>query len=56
MQFCFRFAGDKLEIEFEIYINKSTVIDLNSGKEKLEDILILHLVGGEKCQVILQYN
>jgi len=27
-------------------VNKSTVVDLNSGKEKLDDILILHLVGG----------
>ena len=41
--------GDKLEVEFEVNINKFTVVDLNSGKEKLEDILILHLVGGKKC-------
>ena len=39
-------SGEKIEVKFEVYINKSSVADLNTGKEKLEDILILHLVGG----------
>ena len=34
-------------IEFEIYVNRSTAPNLNLGADKLEDILILHLVGGK---------
>ena len=43
--------GDKEEIELEVYINKSVVGDLNNGKEKIEDILILHLVDGQFINV-----
>jgi len=38
--------GDKAEIEFEVYVNKTTAPSLNRGEENIDDILILHLVGG----------
>ncbi|XP_078485744.1 inositol polyphosphate 5-phosphatase OCRL isoform X2 [Ciona intestinalis] len=39
--------GDKLVIEFEVYVNKNTAPSLNKEEDKIEDILILHLVGGK---------
>lgn len=38
---------EKTEIRFEVYVNTTTVSLLNTGEELIEDILILHLVGGE---------
>uniref|UniRef100_H2YKA6 Rho-GAP domain-containing protein n=1 Tax=Ciona savignyi TaxID=51511 RepID=H2YKA6_CIOSA len=35
--------GDKQDIEFEIYVNKSTSPSLNNREDRIEDILILHL-------------
>uniref|UniRef100_H2YK76 Rho-GAP domain-containing protein n=1 Tax=Ciona savignyi TaxID=51511 RepID=H2YK76_CIOSA len=35
--------GDKQDIEFEIYVNKTTSPSLNSREDRIEDILILHL-------------
>ncbi|XP_041089959.1 type II inositol 1,4,5-trisphosphate 5-phosphatase isoform X2 [Polyodon spathula] len=39
--------GGKVDIELEMFVNRSTATALNSGEEKLEDILILHLERGK---------
>ncbi|RXM94856.1 Type II inositol 1,4,5-trisphosphate 5-phosphatase [Acipenser ruthenus] len=39
--------GGKVDIELEMFVNRSTATALNSGEEKLEDILILHLEKGK---------
>uniref|UniRef100_A0A8C3JXN5 phosphoinositide 5-phosphatase n=1 Tax=Calidris pygmaea TaxID=425635 RepID=A0A8C3JXN5_9CHAR len=36
-----------ITIELEVFVNKSTATHLNSGEEKLEDILVLHLNKGK---------
>ncbi len=38
--------GEKLPIEFTIQVDPPTAVLLNSGAEKLEDILILSIVDG----------
>jgi len=40
-------ADDKACVEMELYVNKSTAPRLNSGKDCLDDILVLHLQGGK---------
>uniref|UniRef100_UPI00398F3040 type II inositol 1,4,5-trisphosphate 5-phosphatase n=1 Tax=Pristiophorus japonicus TaxID=55135 RepID=UPI00398F3040 len=39
--------GDKIEVELEVYVNKSTALSLNMGTDHIEDILILHLQRGK---------
>ncbi|KAM9320536.1 type II inositol 1,4,5-trisphosphate 5-phosphatase-like [Gastrophryne carolinensis] len=39
--------GSEAQIELEMFVNNQTAALLNSGKEKLEDILILHLDRGK---------
>lgn len=39
--------GESLEIELEVFVDKSTAPRLNKGLEKLEDIIVLHLDGGK---------
>lgn len=39
--------GEKCDTRFEIYVDKRTACKLNSGEDKLYDILILHLEGGK---------
>lgn len=36
-----------MDIELEVFVNRSTAPDLNSGKEQIEDILVLHLERGK---------
>uniref|UniRef100_H2YK75 Rho-GAP domain-containing protein n=1 Tax=Ciona savignyi TaxID=51511 RepID=H2YK75_CIOSA len=48
--------GDKQDIEFEIYVNKTTSPSLNSREDRIEDILILHLVGGKDFFVTVNGN
>ncbi|XP_054079798.1 type II inositol 1,4,5-trisphosphate 5-phosphatase isoform X2 [Rissa tridactyla] len=43
----FLLSGAKITIELEVFVNKSTATHLNSGEEKLEDILVLHLNKGK---------
>ncbi|XP_068015479.1 type II inositol 1,4,5-trisphosphate 5-phosphatase isoform X1 [Melanerpes formicivorus] len=43
----FLMADAEITIELEVFVNKSTATHLNSGEEKLEDILVLHLNGGK---------
>jgi inositol polyphosphate 5-phosphatase INPP5B/F len=47
------FAADSLSIQLEIYVDKRTAPQLNSGKEKIDDILVLHLEGGKDFFVSL---
>uniref|UniRef100_A0A665TJP7 phosphoinositide 5-phosphatase n=1 Tax=Echeneis naucrates TaxID=173247 RepID=A0A665TJP7_ECHNA len=39
--------GASVEIELEVFVNRSTAPELNSGKQQLEDILVLHLERGK---------
>lgn len=36
-----------MDIELEIFVNRSTAPDLNFGKQQIEDILVLHLERGK---------
>ena len=40
-------TGDSCEISLEVFVDKDTAFKLNSGEEKIEDILVLHLHGGK---------
>lgn len=39
--------GGSVDIELEVFVNRSTAPDLNCGKEQIEDILVLHLERGK---------
>ncbi|XP_049902861.1 type II inositol 1,4,5-trisphosphate 5-phosphatase isoform X2 [Epinephelus moara] len=39
--------GASVDIELEVFVNRSTAPELNSGKEEIEDILVLHLERGK---------
>ncbi|XP_076233114.1 oculocerebrorenal syndrome of Lowe [Calliopsis andreniformis] len=39
--------GEKCDARFEIHVDKKSACKLNSGEDKLYDILILHLEGGK---------
>ncbi|XP_058503141.1 type II inositol 1,4,5-trisphosphate 5-phosphatase isoform X1 [Solea solea] len=39
--------GGSVDIELEVFVNRSTAPDLNSGKQEIEDILVLHLERGK---------
>ena len=39
--------GEKQDVSLEIYVDKKTAHALNSGQDKLYDILVLHLMGGK---------
>uniref|UniRef100_A0A8C5X9E7 phosphoinositide 5-phosphatase n=1 Tax=Malurus cyaneus samueli TaxID=2593467 RepID=A0A8C5X9E7_9PASS len=43
----FLLSDAEITVELEVFVNKSTATRLNSGEEKLEDILVLHLVRGK---------
>lgn len=43
----FWFLGEKCDIKLEVYVDKKTACKLNSGEDKLYDILVLHLEGGK---------
>lgn len=36
-----------MDIDLEVFVNRSTAPELNSGQQQLEDILILHLERGK---------
>lgn len=40
-------ADSDIEIELELFVNKTTATKLNSGEDKIEDILVLHLDRGK---------
>ncbi|KAM4581308.1 type II inositol 1,4,5-trisphosphate 5-phosphatase isoform 3-T3 [Odontesthes bonariensis] len=39
--------GGSVNIELEVFVNRSTAPDLNCGKQQIEDILVLHLERGK---------
>ena len=41
------FSDSSVEIELELFVNKTTATKLNSGEDKIEDILVLHLDRGK---------
>jgi len=43
----FIMPGEKQDVSLEIYVDKKTAHALNSGQDKLYDILVLHLMGGK---------
>uniref|UniRef100_A0A8C6EPL6 phosphoinositide 5-phosphatase n=1 Tax=Marmota marmota marmota TaxID=9994 RepID=A0A8C6EPL6_MARMA len=43
----FLLPDSDIEIELELFVNKTTATKLNSGEDKIEDILVLHLEGGK---------
>ena len=40
-------SGGECTIQLEVYVNPKTAHTLNSGADKIEDILVLHLEGGK---------
>ncbi|BFZ10183.1 hypothetical protein BsWGS_13221 [Bradybaena similaris] len=48
--------GQCCEIHVEVYVDKTTVAKLNSGEEKLDDILVLHLMGGKDFFITVTGN
>lgn len=45
----FLLPDSAMVIELEVYVNKTTATKLNSGEDKIEDILVLHLDRGKEC-------
>ncbi|XP_038614088.1 type II inositol 1,4,5-trisphosphate 5-phosphatase isoform X2 [Tachyglossus aculeatus] len=43
----FLLPGSHVEIELELFVNKTTATRLNSGDDRIEDILVLHLTRGK---------
>lgn len=43
----FLLPDSHVEIELELFVNKATATKLNSGKDTIEDILVLHLKRGK---------
>ncbi|XP_076790341.1 type II inositol 1,4,5-trisphosphate 5-phosphatase isoform X3 [Arvicanthis niloticus] len=43
----FLLPDSHVEIELELFVNKVTATKLNSGKDRIEDILVLHLARGK---------
>lgn len=43
----FLLPDSDVEIELELFVNKTTATKLNSGEDKIEDILVLHLERGK---------
>lgn len=40
-------AGSTLQVRLTVHVDKESAGAMNSGDEKLEDILVLHLEGGK---------
>lgn len=45
-----------VDIELEVFVNRSTAPKLNCGKEKMEDILVLHLERGKDYFISVMGN
>ncbi|CAB1333563.1 unnamed protein product [Coregonus sp. 'balchen'] len=39
--------GGKMDIDLEVFVNRSTATELNAGRQQIEDILVLHLERGK---------
>ncbi|XP_031549420.1 inositol polyphosphate 5-phosphatase OCRL-like isoform X2 [Actinia tenebrosa] len=49
-------SGDTKEVKLTVYVNKETAGALNSGDDKMEDILVLHLEGGKDVFIVVTGN
>uniref|UniRef100_A0A3B3RMN8 phosphoinositide 5-phosphatase n=1 Tax=Paramormyrops kingsleyae TaxID=1676925 RepID=A0A3B3RMN8_9TELE len=45
-----------VDIQLELYVNRSTATDLNSGRQQIEDILVLHLDRGKDYFISITGN
>ena len=45
--YAFETLGEKCEVRISMNVDKRTGHALNSGKDQLYDILVLHLLGGK---------
>lgn len=52
----FVYLGGSVDIELEVFVNRMTAPDLNSGKEQIEDILVLHLERGKDYFISVSGN
>lgn len=50
------YLGGSVDIELELFVNRTTAPDLNSGKEQIEDILVLHLELGKDYFISVSGN
>ncbi|XP_029694259.1 type II inositol 1,4,5-trisphosphate 5-phosphatase isoform X2 [Takifugu rubripes] len=48
--------GGSVDIELEVFVNHMTAPNLNSGKEQIEDILVLHLERGKDYFISVSGN
>uniref|UniRef100_A0A8C9VTL6 phosphoinositide 5-phosphatase n=1 Tax=Scleropages formosus TaxID=113540 RepID=A0A8C9VTL6_SCLFO len=48
--------GSRMDIELEVFVNRSTATQLNSGCQQIEDILVLHLDRGKDYFVSVTGN
>ncbi|KAK7887264.1 hypothetical protein WMY93_026885 [Mugilogobius chulae] len=48
--------GASVEIDLEIFVNRTTAPELNSGKQQIEDILVLHLERGKDYFISVSGN
>jgi len=49
-------TGGTQYVRLTVYVNKESAGGMNSGDEKLEDILVLHLEGGKDFFVSLEFT
>merc|ERR1719309_620926 len=52
----FIMPGEKCEVNLRINVDKTTASLLNAGKDKLYDILVLHLLGGKDIFITVSGN
>uniref|UniRef100_A0A667Z2Z1 phosphoinositide 5-phosphatase n=1 Tax=Myripristis murdjan TaxID=586833 RepID=A0A667Z2Z1_9TELE len=48
--------GGRVDIDLEVFVNRSTAPDLNSGQQQIEDILVLHLERGKDYFISVSGN
>lgn len=52
----FQYSGGSVDIDLEVFVNRSTAPELNCGKEQIEDILVLHLERGKDYFISVSGN
>lgn len=52
----FVYRGGSVDIELEVFVNHMTAPNFNSGKEQMEDILVLHLERGKDYFISISGN
>lgn len=48
--------GGSMDVELEVFVNRSTAPDLNCGRQEIEDILVLHLERGKDYFISVMGN